>query len=366
MATRPDRPATAASVSDFARSLRDLWVRAGSPSLQAMARDRYVSAPTLSAAHGGRAFPTWHATRAYLLGCGVPDADVARWLSRWCQVADVIGYRGARPARLDPGARGPVPECRSVTTVADFRSALRQVFRWTGASSQAAFVREARRRSMTVAKATLSDMLTPGRSESLPSAASTRTFLTASGLPPDQIERWMAMHDSLVRSRRGGQEKSAVHAQPDSETPPGRLADDHYENASCGLLTTLPDGTIEHVNQTFLELTGHSRDALIGKRRFRDLLSPAGRIYHETHYCMQLRTKGAVREAAFEIVCADGRRLPVLVNSALTRCTSGRPMSIRTTVFEAGARLTYERMLLAACRSAEEKVSHLRAEQDRR
>ncbi|WP_285686986.1 PAS domain-containing protein [Actinoplanes sp. NBRC 103695] len=330
-----------------------------------MARDRYVSPPTLSAAHGGRTFPTWHATCAYLLGCGVPEADIAGWLSRWCQVADVIGYRGARPPRSDPGTRGPAPECRSVATVADFRSALRQIFRWTEAGSQAAFIREAGCRGISLAKATLSDMLTSGRSDNLPSAASTRTFLIASALPPDHVEQWMAIHDSLVRSGRGGQEKPPVQAQPDSAASPGRLPDDHYEDAPCGLLTTLPDGTIEHVNRTFLELTGHSRDALIGKRRFRDLLSRAGQFFHETHYCMELRTKGVVREVAFDIMCADGRRLPVLVNSAVTRCEAGSTTSIRTTVFEAGARLRYERQLRAARRSAEEKVRRLRAEQDR-
>jgi PAS domain S-box-containing protein len=60
-------------------------------------------------------------------------------------------------------------------------------------------------------------------------------------------------------------------------------AEDLFENAPCGYLSCRPDGTILRVNRTFEAWTGFTRDALLG-RRFRELLAPAGRIYHETHY----------------------------------------------------------------------------------
>ena len=44
----------------------------------------------------------------------------------------------------------------------------------------------------------------------------------------------------------------------------------------------------------------------VGRRRFQDLLTAGGRIYHETHYAPLLRMQGAVREIAVEIVRADG------------------------------------------------------------
>ena len=89
---------------------------------------------------------------------------------------------------------------------------------------------------------------------------------------------------------------------------PGEL----YEQAPCGYLTTLPDGTIVKVNETFLSWTGYRRADLVGRRRFRDLLSPGGRIYHETHYAPLLTMQDDVHEVAFDVVCADGRRLPTL------------------------------------------------------
>jgi serine/threonine-protein kinase RsbW len=131
-----------------------------------------------------------------------------------------------------------------------------------------------------------------------------------------------------------------------------------YEEAPCGYLSTQPDGTIIRVNRTFELWTGHQRADLVRKRRLSDLLTPGGRIYHETHYAPLLQMQGAVREIAVEIVRADGTRLPVLVNSVLHRDGDGRPSVVRTTVFDATDRRHYERELLIARRRAEGLQRH--------
>ncbi|MES1193206.1 MAG: SpoIIE family protein phosphatase, partial [Solirubrobacterales bacterium] len=120
-----------------------------------------------------------------------------------------------------------------------------------------------------------------------------------------------------------------------------------FENAPCGYLTTALDGTIRQVNRTLQTLTGYERDALIG-RRFPELLTVGGRIYHETHYAPLLRMQGWVREIAVDLVRADGAKLPALVNSVLQRDEDGQAQSIRTVVFEATDRRRYEQELLAA------------------
>src|SRR3712207_2513760 len=78
-----------------------------------------------------------------------------------------------------------------------------------------------------------------------------------------------------------------------------------YEDAPCGYLSTLPRGDIVKVNATFLRWTGYSREELVGRRRFQDLLTGGGRIYHETHYAPLLRMQGEVHEIALDIVCAS-------------------------------------------------------------
>ncbi len=138
--------------------------------------------------------------------------------------------------------------------------------------------------------------------------------------------------------------------------PPDESAEDLYENAPCGYLSTDPDGLIVRVNATFLRWTGHRREELVGRRRFAELLTGGGRIYHETHYAPLLRLQGSVREIALDIVRADGTRLPVLVNSEL------RGETVRTTVFDATDRKRYEQELLAARnreREARERVERL-------
>jgi PAS domain S-box-containing protein len=131
-------------------------------------------------------------------------------------------------------------------------------------------------------------------------------------------------------------------------------AEDLYENAPCGYLSALPGGRIIKVNQTFLSWTGYRRDDLVGVRRFQDLLTPGGRIYHETHYAPLLQMQGAVREIAVEVIRADGKRLPVLINSTIRKDAAGKPLLIRTTVFNATDRMQLERELILARKKAED------------
>jgi sigma-B regulation protein RsbU (phosphoserine phosphatase) len=125
-------------------------------------------------------------------------------------------------------------------------------------------------------------------------------------------------------------------------------AEELFEHAPCGYLTTALDGTILRVNRTFEAWTGLARADLLGRRRFQELLTPGGRIYHETHYAPLLRMQGQVREIAVEIVRADGTRLPALVNSVLRHDADGVPRTVRTTVFDATERRRYEHELVRA------------------
>ncbi len=136
--------------------------------------------------------------------------------------------------------------------------------------------------------------------------------------------------------------------------------DDLYEHAPCGYLTTLPDGTIVKVNQTFLTWTGYARGELVGHRRFRDLLTAGGQIFHETHYAPLLRMQNEVHELAFDVVCSDGRELPTLVNATFGRDQAGQPRAIRVMVFNATERRSYEKELLAARQIAETSERQVR------
>jgi sigma-B regulation protein RsbU (phosphoserine phosphatase) len=138
-------------------------------------------------------------------------------------------------------------------------------------------------------------------------------------------------------------------------------SDELYDRAPCGYLSTAPDGVIVKVNQTLLTMTGLERDDLVGKRRFADLLSAGGRIYHETHYAPMLLMQGTARAIAFELVTANGGRLPVLVNAVLDRDPAGAPTVVRVAVFDATDRREYEQELLRAKQRAEQSERHATA-----
>jgi serine/threonine-protein kinase RsbW len=122
-----------------------------------------------------------------------------------------------------------------------------------------------------------------------------------------------------------------------------------YEDAPCGYMSSLLDGTIVRVNRTFLRWTGLEREAVIGTK-IASLFSPASRLYFETHASSVLRFEGRVQGLALEVEAAAGRTLPVLIDAVLKRDDDGQPLLVRTTFFDATERTAYERELLEARR----------------
>ncbi|MFG1992479.1 PP2C family protein-serine/threonine phosphatase [Actinoplanes sp. NPDC048988] len=160
--------------------------------------------------------------------------------------------------------------------------------------------------------------------------------------------------DNVPAARRRAAEEATFPALLEDDI------DDLYDNAPCGFLSTLLDGTIAKVNATLLDWLGLSRDDLVGRRHFVDLLTGGSRLYHETHFAPLLRMQGKVGGIALELLTADGTALPVLVTSAVKTGGDGAPMLIRTMVFDARERRAYERELLGARRRADQDRERLR------
>ncbi|MEU9146647.1 SpoIIE family protein phosphatase [Streptomyces sp. NPDC048349] len=142
-------------------------------------------------------------------------------------------------------------------------------------------------------------------------------------------------------------------------------AEELYESAPCGYLSTLMDGTIAKINETLLDWLGLTREAVVGRKRFTDLLSVGGRLYHETHFAPLLRMQGKISEIALELKASDGSRLPVLVSSTVKTSGDGEPMLIRTTLFDARQRRAYETELLRERQAAEEARRQAEADRER-
>ena len=140
-------------------------------------------------------------------------------------------------------------------------------------------------------------------------------------------------------------------------------AEELYEQAPCGYLSTLMDGTIAKINTTLLDWLGLERSRVVGRMRFADLLTVGGKLYHETHFAPLLQMKGEVSGIAMDIKTAGKQRMPALVTSKVKTSEDGEPMLIRTTVFDARERRAYEAELLRGRKAAEE--ARRQAEADR-
>jgi sigma-B regulation protein RsbU (phosphoserine phosphatase) len=126
-----------------------------------------------------------------------------------------------------------------------------------------------------------------------------------------------------------------------------------YEDAPCGQLSMLPDGTIIKVNERLLQWLGHTREDVVGVRRFTDLLTPGARLYHETHMSPLLHMQGQINGIALDLRTAAGARMPVLVSSQVRPGADGRPAAIRAVLLDARDRRAYEQELLWARRIAD-------------
>lgn len=126
---------------------------------------------------------------------------------------------------------------------------------------------------------------------------------------------------------------------------PSEDLEDLYENAPCGYLSLRPNGRIAKANATFsawMEFDG----ADVLEKRLHNFLTIAGRIFYETHFAPMLRMQGFFNEVALDFVTRHGAIVPVLVNAAERRDSSGKHLFTRLTVFIATDRRKYERALV--------------------
>jgi phosphoserine phosphatase RsbU/P len=125
----------------------------------------------------------------------------------------------------------------------------------------------------------------------------------------------------------------------------------------CGLLQTAEDGAILRANQVFCAWVGLDAAALIGVRRFQDLLTMGARIFHQTHWAPLLRMQGSISEIKLDLRRHDGSTLPVVFNAV--RCAHGGVTVHEIAAFVARDRDAYERELLRSRARLEELVAEL-------
>ncbi len=123
-----------------------------------------------------------------------------------------------------------------------------------------------------------------------------------------------------------------------------------FEHAACALAVIGEDGTLLQTNARFSEWLGFSHAELCG-RRFQDLLSMGGRMFHQTHLAPMLRMQGSITEVKLDMLHRDGHKVTVLLNGAKRDHADGPVYDLA--LFGTTDRDKYERELLNARNFAE-------------
>lgn len=119
---------------------------------------------------------------------------------------------------------------------------------------------------------------------------------------------------------------------------------DLYNNAPCGYHSLDKDGFIILINDTELRWLGYSRDEIIGKVAFRDLLTANSLKLFEKNF-PTFKERGWVSDLEFELVCKNGSILPVLLNATAITDSDGNYVMSRSTIFDITERKQAEEAL---------------------
>jgi PAS domain S-box-containing protein len=115
-----------------------------------------------------------------------------------------------------------------------------------------------------------------------------------------------------------------------------------YNNAPCGYHSLDAKGIYVQVNDTELSWLGRTREEVVGKISFSEVLTEAGRDRFAEQYG-EFLTGGSVRDIEYEIVSRDGATRAVLLSSTAARDEAGRFLKSRTTLYDVTERKQAER-----------------------
>ncbi len=120
---------------------------------------------------------------------------------------------------------------------------------------------------------------------------------------------------------------------------------DLFDNAPCGYHSINVEGIILEMNETELQWLGYERSEVIGKLRITDLLDEDGKEVFKKEFPLYLK-RGYVKNIDLNLICKDGRKLPVMLNSTAIFDEHKNLIQTRTTFFKNSERKQIEADLM--------------------
>lgn len=149
---------------------------------------------------------------------------------------------------------------------------------------------------------------------------------------------WVLSHHRQRTLRRKAQ-RSSLQAQQYAQD-----LEDLYEQAPCGYHSLDAQGRVLKMNDTELEWLGYQADEVVGKRHYRDFVTPETREAFDAAF-RDVLAEGHEGSAECELLCRDGSVLPVAIE-ATAHINDERFQYSRAIVFDLTERKQIEELLV--------------------
>jgi len=108
---------------------------------------------------------------------------------------------------------------------------------------------------------------------------------------------------------------------------------DFFKNAPIGFHIFGPDKIIKEINETELDMIGYTRDEIIGKKSWSDLIVDDQRVNFDEHW-QKLKETGKVTDLLYTLVHKNGQLIEVLLNASARLDKNGMIISTRGSVLD--------------------------------
>ncbi len=126
-----------------------------------------------------------------------------------------------------------------------------------------------------------------------------------------------------------------IEAEEDLKTA-SRELDALYNHAPCAYHSLDADGLFTRVNDTELSWLGYSRDEMVGRMHFPDILTPDGLPTFAVNF-PEFKRRGFVYGLEFVLKRKDGTTIPALLNSVAIKDSGGRFLYSLSTMVDIAA-----------------------------
>lgn len=109
--------------------------------------------------------------------------------------------------------------------------------------------------------------------------------------------------------------------------------EDLYNNAPCGYHSLAPNGVFIRINDTELKWLGYTREEMIGRMNFADILTEESLITFKENF-PTFKARGWIKDLEFDLVKKDGSLMSVLLSATAVLGSDGNYLMSRSTLFD--------------------------------